>query len=94
VGYFAYALAMRMQPPPLALDYPPDGLVTHVAAVTVSGKTEPEARLTMNGAAVPVGADGRFSIFLNMSDGINYIRLTAARRAGKEKVVEVKVIRE
>lgn len=92
MGFFGVKLITLRRPPPLTVDYPPDGLATHLSEVVVSGITEPEARLAVNGIAVPVSEEGRFSLPLKLSQGINYIQVTVARRFGKVRHMELKVV--
>lgn len=94
VGYLGMQLLTLATPPPLAVDYPPDGFITHLESITVSGSTEPEGRLTVNNEAVTVRADGTFSVSLTLAKGVNYIHLSAARRFGRERILERRVVRD
>ena len=94
VGYLGMQLIALTNPPPLAVDYPPDGFVTHLESITVSGSTEPEARLMVNNEAVTVRADGTFSASLTLAKGVNYIHLSVARRFGRERILERSVVRD
>ncbi len=94
VGYLGVQLVALTNPPPLAVDYPPDGLITHLESITLSGSTEPEARLMVNNEAVTVRADGSFSVSLTLAKGVNYIHYSAARRFGRERILERRVVRD
>ena len=54
---------------PLHLDAPGTSFVTEAATVTVAGRTAKGAQITINGAAVPVAADGSFESSLDVPNG-------------------------
>ncbi|MFQ6012592.1 MAG: S8 family serine peptidase [Thermoplasmata archaeon] len=68
--------------PPISLSSPADGAAVEVAAVTVTGTTEPGALVVVNGLAVDVDANGAFSLDLALSEGSNTITATATDPAG------------
>ena len=63
-------------PPTLSLDSPSDGFITERATVTVSGTTEPDAALSINGISVTVESDGSFSCVIALVEGENTITAT------------------
>lgn len=69
-------------PPFLTIREPAEGAVAHAEAVPVTGETEPSARLLLNGAAVAVGADGRFAATATARPGENELVLVATDAAG------------
>lgn len=94
LALLALPVAQRFSPPPLQLLYPPEGYLTHVDTLTLTGASEPEARLTVNGVSVVPQEDGTFFHELHLSYGINVIRLTARRRFGKEATVTRTIIKD
>ncbi len=75
-------LTVDTRAPDLTFASPVDGLVTDAPIVDVSGTTEPDARLVVNGLVVAVEANGSFSIRLGLAPGENTITATAADAAG------------
>src|SRR3989344_3200409 len=69
------------------------GRVMEVSEPTVSieGKAERIATLSMNGKMIPVTEDGAFSELYVLSPGYNRITLSASDRYGKttERIIEV-----
>lgn len=79
-------------PPVLVVNSPAEGLVTALAAVAVSGKTNdatssPVAvKIALNGAdqgSITVGSDGSFSKTVQLAEGTNSIVVTATDAAGR-----------
>ena len=77
--------------PTLTLTSPADGSVVNSATCTVAGTTNDSTSspvtLTVNGAAVTVGADGSFSKVITLNEGTNTITVVAKDAAGKTTTV-------
>ncbi len=70
-------------PPPLVVNYPPDGLVTAREVISVTGITEAEASLTVSDTLVTVDpASGAFNAWALLQPGVNVLPVTAADAAG------------
>jgi hypothetical protein len=80
----AWTLYLDLTPPPLSVFQPRDGQVTNQSSVTVSGRTEPNATVGLNGKAVQANPDGTFSAAVDLSVGPNFITVTASDAAGNE----------
>jgi cytoskeleton protein RodZ len=79
------AVGTEPQAPQLVVEQPANGSTYTNAAVTVSGRVEPSVTsLTVNGAAVRIGADLKFSLPLTFAGGPQTIRLVAKTAAGAE----------
>jgi len=71
--------------PQLVVDQPANGATYTNSPVTVSGHVDkPVASLTVNGAAVTVGTDGRFSATVSFTSGPQTIRVVAQTATGAE----------
>jgi hypothetical protein len=70
---------------------PAEGLVTRSPAILVSGQTESEARIQIDGREVPV-TSGRFSAMVYLSEGNNTLLVTAADDAGNTATVTRRVV--
>ena len=90
------------QPPEITLISPPDLALLEVPYVTVSGQiSDPDARLLINGMAVPLKAEGRFerTLLLKEKDSVhgaggevaNLISVIAIDRLGRRTVVQRRI---
>ena len=72
------------EPPGLQVDSPENGAVYDVNIQKLSGVvSDPQAKLTANGNAVPLAADGSFYVYLELTEGENVIRVEASGDGGK-----------
>jgi hypothetical protein len=71
---------------------PRNGSFVNVAQALVSGRTEPGAKVTVNGQPV-INSDGRFSLAVDLPNETNLIAISAQDRAGNpnDTFVEVHV---
>lgn len=78
-------------PPTLTVDSPVNNLITNKASLTVSGTTNDETStpvtLTVNGAAVIVQSDGKFSTTITLKNGVNTITVVATDAAGLKTTI-------
>ncbi|UCD92179.1 MAG: S8 family serine peptidase, partial [Methanobacteriota archaeon] len=79
-------------PPYLDVVEPPDGLITNNALILVTGSTEPDASLTVNGVPTPIALNGSFSTFKSLSEGQNIISVEATDLAGNSNGIDRTVI--
>jgi transcriptional regulator with XRE-family HTH domain len=93
-GYFAFSVYRILQPPMLVVDTPLDSQVFQTGQITLVGRTEPEAELTINREAVLPGADGSFHDVLQLPEGVSILRIAAKKKHSQEREVYVKVIVE
>ncbi len=76
-------------PPFLRVLTPEADTIVREARLDVSGETEPLAEILINGAPVPVDAEGRFSHAVPASEGENEVTLVAIDPAGNETVRKI-----
>ncbi len=69
-------------PPFVSFTVPKEGEIVTAAEVTVSGESEPGAKLTVNGGYVPVGDNGQFTTAVTATPGANTITVAALDAAG------------
>ncbi len=74
--------------PGLKVDSPKDNITIKSLNIQVSGKTDPEASLTVNGAQVPIEDNGTFAKQITVFPGTAVVDVKAQNRFGK--VSEVK----
>ncbi len=78
--YLLFLASGIMRPPALTIASPTDHESSRSGRVQVLGSTATDANVTINGKAVPRGADGTFSQDLILTEGANTIRIVAARK--------------
>jgi cytoskeletal protein RodZ len=74
--------------PVLIVDAPFDQVTTSTDMITIIGKTDSTATLTINGTQINVGSEGEFQHSFSLEEGINRIRIVATNSLGKKSVVE------
>ncbi|WP_421724757.1 FecR domain-containing protein [Bauldia sp.] len=81
---FAFRVAPDDTPPFLSIETPPPDVIIRDASVTVSGESEPDALVTVNGAPVAIADDGGFVTTVIVRPGDNTIAIAAIDPAGNE----------
>jgi len=83
VGQAQLRLTLDTKPPVLTITEPKIYATVMTQQITVSGKTEAGATVTVAGSPVSVGADGSFSVkYMFTKEGLNVIEITATDPAG------------
>lgn len=85
--YLVYRVNRIILPPLLIVDRPGLNLVTAEMSLLVSGQTEAEASLTINGENVLSDKNGYFSKSINLKNGINRIVITASKKYSRSNTV-------
>jgi len=78
-------------PPPISDLAPPSGTKTTKSTITISGKTESDAIVKINGVEVTVGSDGYFNKEITLVNGENIITITATDLAGNSKTETITI---
>lgn len=88
--YLALQYTSILKSPDLKIFTPSEDLTTSVSAVVISGQTEKETTVSVNGEFAPIDADGKFTYQLQLKDGQNIIEIIAAKRLSpKTKVTRI-----
>lgn len=74
--------------PYLEVNQPPNQFNTGVAAIQVNGRTDPEAKLTINNQEIGVDSSGKFSQEITLSEDSNNIVIAATAKSGKVTKIE------
>jgi len=80
-------------PPVLKVISPDNGTVTSEGTIGLSGITENNTRIFLNGEEIPV-KDGRFSSFVSLIEGLNEIVVMAEDGAGNKAYDRIFIIRD
>jgi cytoskeletal protein RodZ len=92
-GYIAWQVQSFWRFPDLVITSPTQR-VFDSADTTIEGKTEPDARLTINDQQVLVQSDNRFSAQLSLHIGMNVVSVEVGNAAGRISKKELFLLRE
>jgi len=92
--YIGFEISNIFSPPDLTVLAPADLLTVQQTRIVVSGSTMPEALLTINGKEVILEPDGSFLAPVNLTEGINEIKISAAKEHSKERTIVRRVLFE
>ncbi|NOQ53790.1 MAG: hypothetical protein GQ558_04195, partial [Thermoplasmata archaeon] len=74
-------------PPILYIDSPPDHYLTNDPMLTILGRSEPGATVSVGPHNTTVGSDGGFSLEVELDEGTNLLEVTARDPAGNPSIV-------
>jgi len=94
LGYLFFQYRSIAGPPKLEVTSPSKDLVTSEPQLTLKGKADPQATLTINGQEVVVSDEGNFAFDYVLSDGPNALKFTAVNEFGRETEINRSVIYE
>lgn len=83
ITYLGFQVKGILEPPELTIYSPQQGYILNTPNLRVTGKTDPEVRVLINGTKVMQGESGDFSANLNLTTGVNTIVISAQRKHGK-----------
>lgn len=85
--YLGFYFKRIILPPELTILYPADNLSLNATSLEISGQTEKEAEVTINGELVLNNQDGLFSQTVNLKKGLNSITIKAKKKYSREETV-------
>ncbi|MDP3733557.1 MAG: helix-turn-helix domain-containing protein [Candidatus Daviesbacteria bacterium] len=74
--------------PFLEVIQPVNQLNVGTSSILVSGRTDPEAKVSINNQEIQAGLDGKFTQEINLTEGSNTISITAISKSGKISRIE------
>lgn len=90
--YLGFSLKKIISPPNLYVYSPMENFITEKKLVQVSGETEAEAHVIINGEQILSDAVGQFFKIVNLKNGINIITITACKKYGRDNIVVRQVL--
>jgi cytoskeletal protein RodZ len=81
-----------VSPPALAVENPKESMVTDQKMIVVSGSTEPETEVLINGKEILSGMDGNFHEPVNLRSGMNTITIVAKKKFGKVSTIVKQIL--
>jgi len=94
LGYFGIQYRTLQIPPAVTLESPKTGEKTQSRRIDVTGTTDSDATVSINGIGVLVRSDGKFFDQVELFPGKNTITVTVVSRYGKSTVESREVIVE
>lgn len=91
-GYFWHQLSYLINPPNIKITQPVSDLTTNQRFIEVSGQTESDVHLTINGKEIYVDSRGYFRSAIDLELGLNILKIEAKDRFGKTSTVIRKVM--
>lgn len=87
-GYLWFEYRFLVGEPFLEVSQPPDQLNATVESVEVSGRTDPESKVSINNQEIGVDFSGKFSQKINLKNEVNTIIVIATAKNGKSTKIE------
>lgn len=85
--YLGFYVTKIIAAPSLVLDQPTANITIAANQITISGRTEVNANVEINGQTVLVRADGQFSETINLKTGLNIIEVSSQKKYSKTSTV-------
>jgi len=85
--YLGVEISRFISAPDLTITSPQDNITTNEKTIAVKGKTEPEAKVVINGKEIIVSPLGEFEELITLQKGINTIKIVASKNRSRENVV-------
>ncbi|OGE32251.1 hypothetical protein A3C59_04575 [Candidatus Daviesbacteria bacterium RIFCSPHIGHO2_02_FULL_36_13] len=87
-GYLWFEYKFLVGSPFLEVIEPEDQLSISSSNITVSGRTDPEAKVSINDQQIQVDQNGKFAQEIKLSDNSSSITVVATSQSGKQTKVE------
>lgn len=91
-GYVWWQIQGFMAAPPLEVALPTPEMVVSSPSITIAGRTDATASVTINAEKVATAPDGAFSQEVRLANGINMIEISARNRLNKETRRQIRVL--
>ena len=92
IFYLGWQVKNIIEPPKLIVYSPIEGYITNNNQILLTGETEPEARVMVNGKDIKNNEKGQFKEILNLTDGVNTITITTQKKHGKTTTETLHVV--
>jgi cytoskeletal protein RodZ len=90
--YLGLEIKKITSPPNLEIFEPTDETIVKSPILSITGKSEKETRIKINGESVMPNADGTFNEEIDLQHGLNVIKISAAKKYSKENIIYRKII--
>jgi cytoskeletal protein RodZ len=86
--YIGFQYFSLISAPLLVIENPKDFAQVLTRQVEITGKTDPEATLSVNNEKVNIDQDGKFAEQINLNEGLNEIEVKAVSKFGRERIIK------
>ncbi len=93
-GYLGLQIKKIIDPPQLNLFSPVNGMITADADLKITGQTDKEVKVLINGKEIKNSEQGLFDETLSLSPGVNTLVISAEKKHGKTTTETRYVVRE
>lgn len=90
--YLGFRLEKITAPPVLILNTPQQDLITEEKTINISGLTEAETHIVINGETALSDNEGNFSKKVDLRNGLNMITIVAKKKHGKENTITRQIL--
>ena len=94
LAYVGWEVAKIFSPPDLSLISPPDNITVKEQSIDISGSTQPEVMVTINGQQVYLDVNGNFTETISLKEGLNEIVVTASKKRSRSTTVTRHILYE
>ena len=86
-GYLFLQYLSFVNPPELSIESPKEGEIITSEKVTVKGKSDRDAVISVNNQKIALMENGEFTTILTLSPGVNTISIESTSKQGKKRTI-------
>lgn len=90
--YLGFEINNIFSPPSLDIFIPIDNLITDKPNIEIAGQTEKEVKIKINDQEIQSDKNGYFKESISLKNGLNVIKVSAAKKRSKDNIVYRRVI--
>ncbi|HAH04040.1 MAG: helix-turn-helix protein [Parcubacteria group bacterium GW2011_GWA2_43_17] len=94
LAYLGLEVKNIFAPPLLEIISPSSQTITQETTITIEGRTEAEAILTINNQEILPRADGRFKAEVDLTIGLNIFNISAKKKHSRAESATVSILRQ
>lgn len=87
-AYLWFEYRFLVSAPFLEITSPTDQMSTNLSSIQVSGRTDPEGKVSINDQEIQIDPSGQFSQEIKLTENVNNIVITSISRGGKVTKIE------
>ena len=87
-GYLFLQYKTYTNPPNIVITNPIEGAVVATNEITLAGKTDADAVISVNNIKIATNDKGEFQTEVSLSPGINTILIEAVSKSGKKRTIQ------
>ncbi len=91
-GYLSFYLLKAREMPELVIYEPENNISIEENTIEISGRTNPNASLSINGKTILLENGGYFSANIDLRQGINQINIVSQKKYSQENIIEKQIL--